>query len=116
MKTAIEILKMGKSGVLDHGQVHHMLHKYSADRVSAGCVRWMNEEGGKHRMFANDLETKLKPVIRALSLIGNMSTYPARVANKPTEDKSDIVPVIVHNATEYYTWLIKQLQGDKNEK
>jgi hypothetical protein len=119
MKIVKELLKQGRDGVLDNGQVHRMLHQYVADRANASCVRWRTEEGGKARMFANDLETKLKPVIRALSLIGNMTTYPCRVANRvaTTEDGSDKVMrgVIVHNAKEYYDWLIAEL-GEEDGK
>ncbi len=117
MKIVVELLKLGLNRDLESGQIHRLVYQYMNERATANKCSWRTEDGAKTRMLANELETKLKPVVTALANIDSSLYYPTRVEGRVSKtDKGGKVEYLtILDREGMYKYLINKL-GETNEK
>ncbi len=118
MQIVAELLKLGKDRTLDSGQVHRLVYQYMNERATAGKCSWRTEEGAKARLFANELQTKLRPIINALANIDSGLYYPSRVEGRvsKTSQGGKIEYHTILDRDGMYEYLINSIEGKTDEK
>ncbi len=114
MTVVVELLKLGLERTLDSGQVHRLVYQYMNERATSGKCSWRTEEGAKCRMVANELEAKLKPVVRSLANIDSGRYYPTRVEGAVSKS-GEIEYLTILDREGMYKYLIN-LVGETDEK